>query len=580
VISALLYLQFHSVRNRLMARLRRLKRPKYLVGALIGGVYFAFYFSWLITMPGPNRGGSFSSLDASGDLTAWENLGAAILFFVMLLGWVLPNERNALAFTEAEVAFLFPAPISRRGLIQYKILRSQTGILFSTIFLALIWGRWRTGGHFWISLLGWWVIFSTLNLNRLAVSFARSLLFERGLTNWRWRALILFATAALVAGAVGLSWQSWPAMPDDMAKGGDFWQWIGTILSTGVLPYLLYPFRLVVLPYFSADALTFFIALGPALVIMALHYYLIIHADVAFEEASLEYSQKIAAKVTAFREQRSGRVVPKKARRAPFRLAPTGLPSMAFLWKNLILAGNIFTLRTFFWLVWIVVVLVTALRPGHDHSDAAGFAAVLCLALFGVSLFAGQALLRVDFRADLNQVDLLKLYPLPGWQVVLGELLAPVAILAAAQWLLVLGAAMLAPSGGSVPLGLRVSLALTAAILAPAIDLIMLLIPNGVALLMPSWVRFDKNAPRGFENFGQNIILILGQLFVLFVAMLPTGLVFWLAFFVVSLVSSAMVAAPLAALAGAAVLIVEAGCAIYFLGAAFESFDLTAESIN
>jgi choline dehydrogenase-like flavoprotein len=62
--------------------------------------------------------------------------------------------------------------------------------------------------------------------------------------------------------------------------------------------------------------------------------------------------------------------------------------------------------------------------------------------------------------------------------------------------------------------------------------------------------------------------------------MLPTGLVCWLAFVVAGFFCGTAVAAPLAALAGATVLLAEAGGAIYFLGAAFESFDLTAELTN
>jgi hypothetical protein len=32
----------------------------------------------------------------------------------VLLAWMIPHERAALTFTEAEVAFLFPAPVTRR----------------------------------------------------------------------------------------------------------------------------------------------------------------------------------------------------------------------------------------------------------------------------------------------------------------------------------------------------------------------------------------------------------------------------------------------------------------------------------
>ena len=44
MISALLYLQYHTFRNRLVSRFRRLKQPKYLIGAIVGGLYFYFYF--------------------------------------------------------------------------------------------------------------------------------------------------------------------------------------------------------------------------------------------------------------------------------------------------------------------------------------------------------------------------------------------------------------------------------------------------------------------------------------------------------------------------------------------------------
>ena len=44
MIRALLYLQYHSFRNRLISRFKRLRQPKYLFGALAGGIYFYFYF--------------------------------------------------------------------------------------------------------------------------------------------------------------------------------------------------------------------------------------------------------------------------------------------------------------------------------------------------------------------------------------------------------------------------------------------------------------------------------------------------------------------------------------------------------
>ena len=63
--------------------------------------------------------------------------GALALFVIVLLAWIIPHERAALTFTEAEVAFLFPAPVTRRTLIHFKLLRSQLGIFFTTLLLTL-----------------------------------------------------------------------------------------------------------------------------------------------------------------------------------------------------------------------------------------------------------------------------------------------------------------------------------------------------------------------------------------------------------------------------------------------------------
>src|SRR3954451_18918991 len=107
MLSALLFLQFHSLKNRLTMRFKRLKQPKYLFGAIVGGLYFYFYFfRHFIRVPG--RGQAFAPVGSPEALLLYEGLGALILLVIVALAWILPHERAALAFTEAEVAFLFP----------------------------------------------------------------------------------------------------------------------------------------------------------------------------------------------------------------------------------------------------------------------------------------------------------------------------------------------------------------------------------------------------------------------------------------------------------------------------------------
>src|SRR5690242_15877864 len=151
MFSALLYLHFTSLGNRLIRQFKRLKQPKYLVWAAVGGLYFYFYvFRWMLgsrTRYGQVGPGAFPF-----DPVLSQSIGGFILMVIVLIAWILPRKRAALTFTEAEVAFLFPAPISRRMLIHFKLMRSQMAILFTTFFLTLIFRR--SGGHFWIRMTG------------------------------------------------------------------------------------------------------------------------------------------------------------------------------------------------------------------------------------------------------------------------------------------------------------------------------------------------------------------------------------------------------------------------------------------
>jgi hypothetical protein len=228
----------------------------------------------------------------------------------------------------------------------------------------------------------------------------------------------------------------------------------------------------------------------------------------------------------------------------------------------------------------LIFIAVAIVSPGHGHASGQSLFGVLCLVLALLSVFMGPLLLRADFRADLPNAESLLLYPMPGWQIVLGEVLAPIVILTAAQWLLITVATIFITPGDGLTSLQKVVVALAVGILLPTVNLVILLIPNAMALLFPSWVRFDKNAPRGFENFGQNIILALGTGLVMLGVMVPAGLVMAGVGLTMTWIISPAPAILLAALAGAVVVVGEAALAIYFLGHAFERFDVAGEMTN
>jgi len=576
MIAALLYLQYHTVRNRLLNRFKRLKQPKYLIGAIVGGLYFY----WLVFRNAFRRmgGRSDASLAFSPEhLQDFELLGSLALFVIVLLAWIIPHERAALTFTEAEVAFLFPAPVTRRTLIHFKLLRSQLGILF-TVLLFTFFSR-RFGGNAWIHAFGWWVILSMLNLHFIGSSFARTLLLDRGISN-RLRRLLVLGLAAAMVGAVVL-WAKRTLPPLDYIDKPDFnvvLDYARRFLTAGPAPYLLYPFRLVVRPFLAQDATAFFIALIPVLLLFVLHYLWVIYSDVAFEEASVEASQKLAVRVAAMRAGNwQGAKKKQKARRPWFTLAATGPSATAIFWKNLIGVGQVVSLRLWISVLIVGVVLVAVFAGNAQSHGLSTIAAFFDAIVLAYSLLLGPQLLRLDFRKDLPLADILKTFPLRGWQIALGEILAPVAVLAAAQWLLlVVGAALLF----YLPIkqeALFLAIALGAAVLLPVLDLLLLLIPNAAVLLFPSWIQAGKDSPRGIEATGQRLIFALGQLLTLLLALLPAAAAFVGVFFLLNFAIGPAAAVPLASLAATVILAIEAGLGVMLLGKLFERFDVTEE---
>ena len=148
-------------------------------------------------------GAAAAAVALPADPLLYQSLGALILFVIVFLAWIIPRKRAALAFTEAEVAFLFPAPVTRRALIHFKLLRSQLRIFFSVLFLTLVSRRFGSGGKALIHLAGWWIILSTLNLHFLGSSFALTRLLDRGIANWQ-RRLGVLAVVLLAFGAVAV----------------------------------------------------------------------------------------------------------------------------------------------------------------------------------------------------------------------------------------------------------------------------------------------------------------------------------------------------------------------------------------
>ena len=608
MLSALFYLKFESFRNRLATGVARLRQPKYFVGALVGAAYVYYFFvrpmtaSWQVA---PSQGIHQAAYERSYYIPIQAfaqgstSVAAAVLLLIFLLFqaffWISPPAQPGLRFSEAEIAFLFPAPFTRRRLIHFNLASSQIRILVSSVLLTVVFNRWRGGASGAIChAVGWWVIFSSFSLNSTAFGLAAARALAHAASPGRMRSIALSAVAAVAAVAV-LSITSHAHPPESAAIIGSagFAEYLDKLVDVGVLHWLLLPFRWVVAPFLAPDLRTFALTLAPALLIPAGLYAWIVRMEVPFEEGSIAMSEKraeIRAAWKAGRRYRASRAEP-PVRRDPFRLGSRGRPETAFFWKNLLAIQSWFNLRLALIVLGTAVFVAIGDFRGSKGAGAGYAPIVLACALIagGYTFFLGPQLLRQDLRSDLPNADILKTYPLAGWQVVLGELLTPVAILSGVLWLTILAGTWALGRLGSDGAPLRPAEQLVSAaclvILVPPLCALQLLIPNAAAVIFPGWFQSMRTRGGGIEMMGQRLIFVFGQLLAVAIAILPAVLlaagVFLASRFWFGLLAPDDVATVVALLAAAAtvfaILVGELWCGLWWLGTRFERLDLSRE---
>lgn len=585
MLRALLYLRVKSLQNLVWSRLRRLRQPKYLVGAIVGvGYFYLMVFRHARPAARPRTGHSPLPTALPEDLLPTAvSLGGLILLGIVLLAWIVPGSQAGLAFSEAEIAFLFPAPVRRRTLIVWKLLNSQLAILLTAALITLFAGGWSyIGGNAWTHLFGWWVILATLNLHFTGSSFTMTRLLDRGITPWRRRFLVAALAAVTVAAVLAWLWRDLRGPREsDWVNFHTAAAYLDTLLATGPLPWLLLPAKLVVAPFLAPTVPAFLSALGPALLVFALHFWWVLRSEVSFEDASIARAEKRAAKIAAVREGNwraaSGAL---KARREPFRLDTPGRPELAFLWKNLLSTFPVFRLRTWAVLAFAIVASYQWLEHQPAYRAALPVFAVVALSLGAYTIFLGPQLARQDLRADLGNADILKTYPLRGWQVILGEMLTPVAILTGVLWLVLLTLMLAVPPARLSWLtpGVRLTIGAALVPIVPVVCSLQLLVPNAAALLFPAWVQTMRNrSERGIEMLGQRIIFVSGQLLVVVLALLPAAAGAFALVFATQWLIGPIAAVALAGIGVLAILVAEVAAGLWWLGQRFEEFDLSAE---
>ncbi|HEX3927729.1 MAG TPA: putative ABC exporter domain-containing protein [Gemmatimonadales bacterium] len=561
---ALTYLTQQSLRNRIARQGARVRNPRYLLALAFG----LFYFWSLLLRRQPTPG--------TGASDVIESVAAILLGLTLVAGWFGGVSRTALAFQPAEVQFLFPAPISGRGLIAYKMARSQLVLLLNALVWTVLLRRFGVPVAWPFRFAAAWGAFSVLSLHRLAVALLRTAplsgLRRGGL--WLGRLVAIGIVGAFAAGLI-------PPLLDFRRAGFDVaLHELGTALSAGPAAMALRPFRLLIDPLYATTMTAWLPAFGMVAAIVAVHVVWILAMDVQFQEAAATASTVLAGRLATVRARRSGsaavtvRTGTKAREWLP--LAPTGKPAVAIIWKNTLALTRTSSARAAILMVTMLVVLMRVTTSGA--TGAAGTAmAVPYGVLAAVLLMMGPRSLRNDLRQDLLDLPQLKTLPLSGAELVTAEMISPTLVLTVAEVvLLAIGYfALPAATRSGLSAGPTAALAITALLVMVAMNAASFAIQNGAAVLFPGWVRLGAEAA-GIEAMGQNLLVTFGSFFALILGLIVpaigggvVGFILW------ELVGPGPLPIAAALVIGAVVLLAQVALVIRLLGRAFERMEPT-----
>ena len=572
MIGTFLTVAFLTLKNKTLQRLRRLREPRYLIGAIAGAAYFWFFvFRRSMATHGSSSNPKVLILKTLSVSPVVADCAAVVLLLLMITAWALPADSGGLEFTETEIAFLFPAPLRRRDILLYKIVRAQPQALFSALIMTVL-GWWRNG-----LFVGVWSAISVLGVYFTLVSLGRARL---RLMHVGFLAR-LAGVAAIVAGLVWIAKRELSSIDFRTLKNAP------QVMNALSVPFHKPLIRTILfIPRLIASA-----AIPPSFAMLAISvpivlalgvgfFFVAAGLNVSFEEASIATSQKKAARQERAKGQRSGTFVMFRRAPAPFKLGETGPIETAVVWKNMIaLVRNAIA-----WAVIFAAMMAFLLGLALWAHNTTTYTAVGSMLIFMSCFFPlmGPNVFSNDLRLDMPRLEVLKSYPITGERLIAAEIASPLLVISILEMLFATSASIMMGMGEAnkytkfiaTPQFIVAVLLLTLPICA-----VQLVIRNAIPVLFPAWAMRSKDEPRGFVAMGQRIVTLAGNLVVLAVALIPPAIVFlpslWIAF---KFFAGNPAFVAVATMPAVAVLLAEVWMGIKALGAQFEKLDITNES--
>ena len=526
----LIGLLVQGFRGRLVHFVRLLRQPTYLLGFLVG-------IAWLLLWLGPVLLGSESAelgpyrqlLETSARLLpAFRILTSFGLAMLLSIWWLIQWGSQPLTLRESEIHLLIPAPLPKRQVLQYAILKNQPRILVGCFFMSFLVGTGNRG--YLLGFLSYWLFLTNWDLH----AKARNLWIARnqelpGNRAWirgigliggilLYWILFIFLSRKLRLVLLGTVWssatflQTVPVVSDAISES-----WLSVLLA----PFVVF----LGLHFTSSVVSTVFVSgLVVNLLLIVIQNEWVVRSATRFEEAALEKARRASE-----RRDGIGRYRGTSFRRRldiPFSLQFVSSPEIAVIWKNLLASTRIPLRRQ----VLIGFLVVTAL-----------YFSLLLLPLpewtYGVSLVTGLVLFfffpmfasnsfRNDFRTDLTNLELVRSWPTASWRLFVAEIGGPVvqiglysALGAGITLASQLAIDSLGVEGMSIlPLWLKQDtprvlvlgwLMLGAAPFVLLTGAMCCAIHNLLALNFPGWVPLGRKRQDAAANLGQNLLITI-----------------------------------------------------------------------
>jgi hypothetical protein len=567
---AFAYLTGNTVKNRIRARLRRAKNPRYALALILGAGYLWMVYVRPMSSSRPSPGINTS-------IAMWLIIGTAFLLVMAGLAWFVPNGPSNLALDKAESAFLLPGPVSSGGLVGYKMLRAQLTILMTVLIWTVLLRRGGTALALPLRAIGIWMFFTTTNLHRTGAEIVRAAWSVRGSDAIRhhW-----FTTGAIIAIIIGLALSL--GLGYDSIRAGFRIEFkpgmlaIAASMNSGPAAVVLWPIHAMLGPMVAGTNVAWLEAMPAALVVLAAHGIWVLNADnEAIDAAIIRATERLEVmRNRTSRSKGAGTAIRPKpdAVLETMPLASTGWPAMAIVWKNILCMRR--KMRS----AWLSLVVLPALAlivamfagSGGSAADIAGLVGVVAIVCACIVLIIGPLMLRSDLRDDMLNITALKLLPLHGRTIVAAEVLSVVVPLALVQYLLValFGVSMLFT--GDRPFGPAETVALLVGAL-PAVlvfNAAFVTIQNAAPVLFPAWTKLGAITSGGMEAMGQMMIVVaLVLMLLVLMLVVPGGIAVAI---IVASRSHLPAAIIMGLIAGTALLAAEVFVLIAILGRALE----------